>query len=274
MKYPTIVLKDKRSASVLRKHPWVFSGAIEKILLDEGMEAPQDGAIVYLENKQGKIIGTGHFSEASIAIRILSFKEENIDQSFWLERITNAFAFRRQMDFTNNSEGSSYRLIHAEGDACPGLVIDFYANCAVVQCHSMGMYKSSTEIVEALKTACPFLEGIYLKHEGTLNQLENADSSRWEWKSDSFSEEVIIKEHGISYRIDVVKGQKTGFFIDQRENRKRLRDFVKGKTVLNTFCYSGGFSLNAIQAGADLVHSVDSSAKAIDLVNKNLELNF
>ncbi|MES2627358.1 MAG: class I SAM-dependent rRNA methyltransferase [Bacteroidota bacterium] len=266
---PRIILANKKQGSLLRFHPWVFSGAIKKIEGD-----PKDGDIVEVYSVSSEYLATGHFqADGSIAVRAFSFKRINPDGDFWKEKIRNAYETRLTEGLADNTATNIYRLVHAEGDGLPGLIIDVYADTAVIQCHSIGMYMIKDHLVEALR-ACygDQLKTIYDKSSETLPKNFAANlTNQCIWGEDKGS--VIGVENGCKYNVDWFTGQKTGFFIDQRENRKLLGEYSKGKKVLNTFCYSGGFSIAALLNGAKEVHSLDSSARALDLVTQNLELN-
>jgi len=262
-----ITLKKNREASLLRKHPWVFSGAIQK--KDSDLK---DGQVVSVYSSNNVFLGTGHYQEGSIQVRICRFDEGDLDDEFWAKRLKAAYDYRKEWIFPFMGETNCYRLIHGEGDGLPGLVIDIYKTTAVVQCHSIGMFKQKEIIKQALQSIDGLeLENIYCKSKTTLpSQYGAADKDQFllgEAGTD------VVTEYGHQFFVDWQKGQKTGFFLDQRENRKLLATYVKDKTVLNTFCYSGGFSVYALKAGASKVHSVDVSEKAIDWTNKNVALN-
>ncbi len=264
-----VILKRGKEESLKRFHPWVFSGAIARI---EG--EPEEGEVVDVFTAQNEFIAKGHWQIGSIAVRVLSFKaEEAIDSEFWKRRLATAYAMRQSIGVAGRADNNTYRLIHGEGDNLPGLVIDIYARTAVMQAHSAGMHLVRKEIADALNEVMKgSIDNIYYKSETTLP-----------FKADLFPENGFLQggshdnvamEYGLKFHIDWLKGQKTGFFVDQRENRSLLEHYAKGRSVLNMFCYTGGFSVYAMRGGAQLVHSVDSSAKAIDLTNKNIELNF
>jgi 23S rRNA (cytosine1962-C5)-methyltransferase len=264
MSKATIVLKNGKEISLARRHPWVFSGAIRNI---EG--TVEEGDIVKVVDSKKNFLGIGHWQDGSIAVRILTFKDRSINANFWYERIKEATALRRQLRFPA-AENNAFRLIFGEGDQLPGLVIDWYNGNAVVQSHSIGMHLNRHEISTALqKVFKDRLTSIYYKSSDTLPKSLEAKNEFLFGDCES----CIVKEHGHQFEIDWINGQKTGFFVDQRENRQLLAQYSKGKTVLNTFCYSGGFSVYAMQAGAKQVDSVDCSAKAIALTNRNMELN-
>jgi len=263
----TIILKKGREASLERKHPWVFSGAIKKIL-----GKPDDGDIVQVKKFNDEILGAGHYQNGSIMVRICHFGEGELDEKFWFDKIAKANQYRKQWIFPFFGNTDCYRLIHGEGDGLPGLVIDIYADTAVVQCHSIGMHLQRTLIANSLKEIYGHdLKNIFCKSQTSLPQQYGADHP------DEFllgnAQSATVKEHDHQFFVDWELGQKTGFFLDQRENRKLLSEYSKDKTVLNTFCYSGGFSVYALKAGAKKVISVDISEKAIDWTNRNVQLN-
>ncbi len=263
-----VFLKPKKEESLLRFHPWVFSGAIQSI---EGK--PEEGDVVEVYGSNGHFLGIGHYQIGSIAVRILSFKPTSIDLSFWEKQIQIAYALRQTLRLANTANNNTYRLVHGEGDNLPGLVIDIYAHTAVIQAHSVGMHYARHQIAEALKRILgDSLQNIYYKSEATLPykaNLHNEDGYLLGKDADN-----IAMENGLKVYVDWQKGQKTGFFVDQRENRSLLEHYAKDRSVLNMFCYTGGFSFYAMRGGAKRVHSVDSSAKAISLTNKNVQLNF
>ena len=268
MNYCKVFLKPKKEESLLRFHPWVFSGAIQSI---EGN--PEEGDLVEVYGTNQRFLAIGHYQIGSIAVRILSFKPVTIDAKFWEERIRVAYTLRKELDLAEVENNNTYRLIHGEGDNLPGLVIDIYSHTAVMQAHSVGMHYARPDVAEALKTVLGYtLLNIYYKSEATLPYKANLGSE----DGYLFGGEVedIAIENGLKFCVDWQKGQKTGFFVDQRENRSLLEKYAKGHSVLNMFCYTGGFSFYAMRGGAEVVHSVDSSAKAISLTNKNVELNF
>ena len=270
-KYIKVTLKPKKDESLLRFHPWVFSGAIASM-----DRQPQEGEIVEVYNNNSQYCGTGHFQLGSIAIRIFSFSKVEPDLNFWTEKIRNAYKTRLAIGLAENSNTNCYRLIHGEGDSMPGLVIDIYDKTAVIQAHSIGMHLIHKELGDALKTVmADNLQNIFYKSSTTLPpyyvQQEEIEDYYLMGKDDG---QYIAKENGLQFHADWIKGQKTGFFIDQRENRAMLEHYSKDRTVLNMFCYTGGFSLYAMRGGAKLVHSVDSSAKAIELTKQNVNLNF
>lgn len=263
-----ITLRHGKEQSAKRLHPWIFSGAIAKM-----SGTPDEGDMVKVYSADGEFLAIGHYQKSSIAVRILSFNDIAVDQNFWNERIASAYNYRKQLGLVNNSETNCYRLVHGEGDNLSGLVIDYYNGTAVVQCHSVGMFKNLDCIANALQqTMGEQLTAIYNKSESTLPfkaGIENKDGLLWgEIKTEN------ALEYGNSFFIDWIQGQKTGFFIDQRENRKLVEHYAKGKSVLNTFCYTGGFSVYALRGGAKKVVSVDCSARAIELTDKTVAMNF
>jgi 23S rRNA (cytosine1962-C5)-methyltransferase len=263
-----ITLKSGKDEPVRRFHPWVFSGAIAHI---EGR--PQDGDLVAVHAKNGDLLGKGHFHHGSIAVRLLSFGDATLTQlDFWVEKLRNALTARHLARVSN----SCFRLIHGEGDGLSGLVIDVYGSTAVVQCHSIGMHRQAELIAAALQQVLgDRLTAVYNKSREALpgNYAEKLQNG-YLWSSENTPEATtIVEENGVKFKIDWVTGQKTGFFLDQRDNRHLLAQFAAGKSVLNTFCYTGGFSCYALRAGASLVHSVDVSARAMELTAENVALN-
>jgi 23S rRNA (cytosine1962-C5)-methyltransferase len=265
MSYPLLTIAKGKEHSIQRKHPWVFSGA----LASETSEL-QDGDLVCLTTKKQQILGIGHYQHATIAVRMLSFDYETIDQAFYERRLANAYQLRLRIGLLH-ANNNIFRLCHGEGDQLPGLIIDFYNGVAVIQCHSYGMYRQVELIAAALQAVIGTdLKAIYHKSSDTLPKREEITDG---YLFGSVTVPHLALENGVKYNIDWINGQKTGFFIDQRENRALLGKYAQGKKVLNTFCYSGGFSLQALQHGATLVHSLDSSKKAIALTDANVELN-
>lgn len=263
-----VYLKRGKEDSLLRFHPWVFSGAIQ--YADKDIE---EGEIVRVLSNQGDFIAIGHYQIGSIAVRVLSFEDIPIDAAFWQSRLTSSLKMRQAIGIADNPDNNTYRLVHGEGDLLPGLVIDVYGKTAVMQAYSVGMHVCRMDIAQQLKMVMgDRLENIYYKSETTLPFKAGLG------QENGFvyggSEDNIAVENGLKFHVDWLRGQKTGFFVDQRENRSLLEKFAKGKRVLNMFCYTGGFSFYAMRGGAQLVHSVDSSAKAIELTNRNVELNF
>ena len=265
--YKEIRLKRGKEESLRRFHPWVFSGAILKI--DEGVN---EGDVVRVLANSGDFIAVGHYQEGSIAVRVLSFSDVHIDDEFWHSRLSSALKMRQAIGIADNPDNNTYRLVHGEGDNLPGLIIDVYGQTAVMQAHSIGMHLCRKEVARALMDVMESrISHIYYKSETTLPFMTADDMNCFLVGG---SEDNIATENGLKFRVDWLKGQKTGFFVDQRENRSLLEKFSKGKRVLNMFCYTGGFSFYAMRGGAELVHSVDSSAKAIELTKQNVELNF
>ena len=268
MSYKRLYLKPGKEESLKRFHPWVFSGAIARV---EG--EPEEGEIVDVYTSKKEFIACGHFQIGSIAVRILSFHQGKINHDYWKHRLEVALDLRRSLGLVNNPENNTYRLVHGEGDNLPGLIIDVYGQTAVMQAHSAGMHVYRMEIAEALSEVMgDIVKHIYYKSETTLPYKADLGPENGFIKGGS--PENIALENGLKFHVDWLKGQKTGFFVDQRENRHLLERYSKGRNVLNMFCYTGGFSFYAMRGGANLVHSVDSSAKAIDLTNQNVELNF
>jgi len=268
MAYLKVYLKPGKEESLKRFHPWVFSGAIQRI---EG--EPEEGEIVDVYTSKKEFIACGHFQIGSIAVRVLTFRQEEIGHDFWKHRLEVALDMRRSLGLVDNPENNTYRLVHGEGDNLPGLIIDVYGQTAVMQAHSAGMHVYRMDIAEALSEVMgDIVKHIYYKSETTLPFKADLGPENGFIKGGS--PENVALENGLKFHVDWLKGQKTGFFVDQRENRHLLERYSKGRNVLNMFCYTGGFSFYAMRGGANLVHSVDSSAKAIDLTNQNVELNF
>ena len=260
-------LRKGKEESLRRFHPWVFSGAIASI--DEGI---QEGDVVRVVTNTGDFIAVGHYQEGSIAVRVLTFSDVQIDDEFWHSRLSSALQMRQAIGIADNPNNNTYRLVHGEGDNLPGLIIDVYDETAVMQAHSIGMHLCRKDIARALNEVMDGrVKHIYYKSETTLPFMTADDMNGFLVGG---SDNNIATENGLKFRVDWLKGQKTGFFVDQRENRSLLEKFSKGKRVLNMFCYTGGFSFYAMRGGAELVHSVDSSAKAIELTKQNVELNF
>ena len=280
----TIFLRKGKEESLGRFHPWIFSGAIHHT---EGGSALEEGDLVEVLSSDGRFLALGHWQIGSIAVRVLTFKRQPINQAFWQKRLSAALDVRRCIGVAGREDNDIYRLVHGEGDNLPGLVIDIYGPTAVMQAHSVGMHVCRNELAAALReTMGESLKAIYYKSETTLpfkaqlgqelrdyNRALCAEASKngFLWGE---SNNDIARENGLAFHIDWLKGQKTGFFVDQRDNRSLVERYSKGRKVLNMFCYTGGFSVYAMRGGAELVHSVDSSAKAIELVDANMELNF
>jgi 23S rRNA (cytosine1962-C5)-methyltransferase len=264
----SIKLKKGKEISLHRKHPWVFSGAIS--FIPKGIV---DGSMINVLSYNDEFLGKGHYQGGgSISVRIISFDDQNIDQDFWDKIIYNAKTYRDSLQLIGNSSTNSYRLIHGEGDGIPGLIIDIYNDIAVIQCHSIGVHKDSSAIGQAIcNNYGSIINAIYIRSKDTLP--ENYGATVEDGYHIGDKEETIIIENGVKFKINVITGQKTGFFLDQRENRLLLQAFSKNKSVLNCFCYTGGFSIYALLAGAHVVDSVDISQKAMDLLEENLLLN-
>ena len=261
-------LKRGKEESLRRFHPWVFSGAVQQF--DDGLE---EGEVVRVVALSGDFIAVGHYQIGSIAVRVLSFRDVEIKDEFWYSRLKSALEMRRSIGIADNPQNNTYRLVHGEGDLLPGLVIDIYGKTAVMQAHSVGMHVSRVQIAEQLMAVMEGrIENIYYKSETTLPY--KADLGQENGFIFGGSEDNTAVENGLMFYVDWLRGQKTGFFVDQRDNRSLLERFAYGKNVLNMFCYTGGFSFYAMRGGAKLVHSVDSSAKAIELTNRNVTLNF
>ncbi|MBP5514136.1 MAG: class I SAM-dependent rRNA methyltransferase [Bacteroidaceae bacterium] len=263
-----LYLNKGKDESLRRYHPWVFSGAVNHI---DGKL--QEGDLVRVLTHDSSFIAIGHWQIGSIAVRVLTFEDEPIDRRFWVQRIQAAFDVRKTIGLADNPENTTFRLIHGEGDNLPGLVVDLYGQTAVMQAHSVGMHVCRNEIAEALREVLgERLNSIYYKSETTLPfKAELGQENGFLFGSTT---DNIAMENGLRFHIDWLRGQKTGFFVDQRDNRALVEQYSKGRKVLNMFCYTGGFSVYAMRGGARLVHSVDSSQKAIDLVNANIQLNF
>lgn len=268
MNYKKVKLKPKKEESLKRFHPWIFSGAVQS--KDESLT---EGEVVNVYTVNDEFIAVGHYQIGSIEVRVLSFEEEDIDLDFWKKRLSSALELRKSIGLLSDNN-NSYRLVHGEGDLLPGLIVDVYAETAVIQSHSVGMHESRLMICDALKAVLgDNLKNVYYKSETTLPYKANLGAeNEYLYKGDSVNE--IALENGLKFYPDWVKGQKTGFFVDQRDNRALLEKYSKGRSVLNMFCYTGGFSFYALRGGANLVHSVDSSSKAIMLTNRNVGLNF
>jgi len=262
-----IVLKKGKEESLLRFHPWVFSGAIQHADKDIA-----EGDIVRVVTNNGDFIAIGHYQQGSIAVRVLTFSDVEIDAEFWASRLASALKMRQAIGIADNPDNNTYRLVHGEGDNLPGLIIDVYGQTAVMQAHSIGMHLCRKQIAQALAEVIkPHISNIYYKSETTLPFMTADDMAGFLVGG---SDENIAVENGLKFRVDWLRGQKTGFFVDQRENRSLLEHYARGKRVLNMFCYTGGFSVYAMRGGAELVHSVDSSEKAIALTRENMALNF
>ena len=266
--YKTIVLKRGKEESLKRFHPWIFSGAIA--FAENNIE---EGETVRVLNADNEFIAIGHFQVGSIAVRVLTFEDIDIDEGFWCERLTSALEMRRLTGIADNPTNNTYRLVHGEGDNLPGLVIDCYGKTAVMQAHSVGMHRHRNVIAQQLvRVMGDRIEHVFYKSETTLPYKAGLGQENG-FIVGGCNDNIAV-ENGLKFHVDWLRGQKTGFFVDQRENRCLLESYAKDKTVLNMFCYTGGFSFYAMRGGAKTVHSVDSSAKAIELTNANVELNF
>ena len=262
-----VVLKKGKEVNLERKHPWIFSGALHRV--DQTLEA---GEHVHVTDHTGQVLATGHYHRGSIAVRVLTFEEAVIDQAFWNSKLQSAYDYRTSLGLTANTHTNAYRLVHGEGDGIPGLVIDMYNGNAVIQCHSIGVYRDRELIAAATDAVFGHsLQSIYFKTKDTLPHSYTADVENEYYKEGERT--TTIREHDVQFQIDWEGGQKTGFFLDQRENRRILGTYSKGKRVLNCFCYTGGFSMYALAAGAEHVTSVDVSAAATTLVSDNNKLN-
>lgn len=263
-----VILRRGKEESLKRFHPWIFSGAVMNL---EGN--PEEGDVVTVLDNQHNFLCQGHWQVGSIAVRVLTFEQEPIDDAFWQKRLGEALGVRQAIGLADSEAGDTYRLVHGEGDLLPGLVIDVYGKAAVMQAHSVGMHVSREQIAVALKQVMgERLDSIYYKSETTLPIKAAIDGGNGFLLGESHTDVAV--ENGLRFHIDWLKGQKTGFFVDQRENRSLLERYSHGRSVLNMFCYTGGFSVYALRGGAKLVHSVDSSSKAVELVRANVELNF
>ena len=266
--YRKVYLKKGKEESLKRFHPWIFSGAIQST---EG--ELEEGEVVRVITAGGEFIAVGHYQIGSIAVRVLSFSDVTIDDEFWSSRLRSAFRMRQSIGIVDNPHNNTYRLVHGEGDNIPGLVIDVYGDTAVMQAHSVGIHQQRLAIARCLvEVAGDRVKNVYYKSETTLPY--KADLGQEDGFIVGGSDDNVAMENGLKFHVDWLKGQKTGFFVDQRENRSLLERFSHGKKVLNMFCYTGGFSFYAMRGGAELVHSVDSSAKAIELTTRNVEMNF
>ena len=263
-----VILKRGKEESLQRFHPWIFSGAIQRI---EGK--PEEGDIVTVYTNDHRFIARGHIQVGSIAVRVLTFNDETIDQAFWNKRIATAYDLRERTGISSREDNNTYRLVHGEGDNLPGLIVDIYGDTAVMQAHSVGMHVNRMEIAKAIQEILgDKIKNIYYKSDTTLPY--KADINKDNGYIIGSNAGNISTEYGLKFHIDWLRGQKTGFFVDQRENRSLLEKYAKGRKLLNMFCYTGGFSIYALRGGAEIVHSVDSSSKAIDLTNANVEINF
>ncbi len=264
-----IFLKSGRDRSIKRFHLWIFSGAIKRI---DGK--PVDGDVVEVYTTHGEYLATGHFQNGSIMVRIFSFTKTPADENFWREKIDSAIQYRRSLGFFDKPETNVFRIIHGEGDNMPGLIVDYYNGVIVLQAHSVGMYSNRMLFAKIFKDLPGInVKAVYDKSGSTLN-IAGQDTGGKFLVGGIDTDTTIVSENGNRFEIDFCEGQKTGFFIDQRENRKLLQKYCKDKRVANVFSYSGGFSVYAERAGAVLIDSVDASEKAMGLAAKNMELNF
>lgn len=265
-----LTLRRGKEESLLRRHPWIFSGAIYDT---DGQ--PEEGDVVDVHTAEGNFIARGHCGIGSIAVRVLTFdQDEQIDAAFWERRVREAYQVRKALGLTDSEETTCYRLVHGEGDNLPGLIVDIYGTTAVIQAHSVGMYVARTEIAEALKTVYgpDKLTAVYDKSAGTIPPKSGIEAVDGYLFGTSSAANTVVKENGNRFQANWEDGQKTGFFIDQRENRALVARYAQGRRVLNTFCYTGGFSVYALQGGAAAVDSVDSSEKAVKLCSENIGL--
>ncbi|MBO4250129.1 MAG: class I SAM-dependent rRNA methyltransferase [Paludibacteraceae bacterium] len=279
----SVILKPHKEESLRRFHPWVFSGAIARVVLDasHAASAPEEGELVAVYSSSHEILGVGHWQIGSIAVRILAFGVNELPADFWNERIRAAYKMRETLGLIANSQkpkaNDTFRLIHGEGDFLPGLIVDVYADTAVVQAHSVGMHRERMTIAKAILDQVPQVKNVYYKSDDTLPFKAPIEGDKTGWLIANSQEPIAdfwSTENGLEFRIDWLRGQKTGFFIDQRENRALVERYAAGKEVLNMFCYTGGFSLYALRGGAKRVDSVDVSQKAIDIVEANVQRNF
>lgn len=273
----TIILKPRKEESLLRFHPWVFSGAIARVVLDKDYphSEPQEGDLVRVLSQDEDVLGIGHWQIGSIAVRILAFGTDQLADDYWEKSIQSAYRVRQNLGLIRD-DNNTYRLVHGEGDFLPGLIVDVYHDTAVVQAHSIGMHYMRQTIAEAICKVCSEVKNIYYKSDDTLPFKAHIEGERVGYliqQSDA-QEEFWATENGLDFRIDWLRGQKTGFFVDQRENRALLERYAKGRDVLNMFCYTGGFSVYALRGGARRVDSVDVSEKAVELVRDNVKRNF
>ena len=289
----TIVLKHKKEESVKRFHPWVFSGAIDRMLDEEGAEVqPEEGDWVEVVSKAGDFLGIGQYQIGSIAVRLFTFGNEEFGKEFFLQRLQAAYDLRKSLGLIR-PDNNAFRLVHGEGDGLPGLIIDVYDGTAVMQAHTQGIHYIREALAEDLmRVAGADIRNVYYKSETTLSYKSEARQTaedgvngyliiegkkvenREERKALEASISDVAIENGLKFHVDWLKGQKTGFFVDQRENRALVEKFSKGRKVLNMFCYTGGFSFYAVRGGAELVQSVDVSQQAINLTNNNVNLNY
>jgi len=265
MPQPSIILQTGREASLKRNHHWIFSGAIKQTL-----DQPKEGDLVRILSSRQELLGYGHYSPSNISVRILQFGDQEFSTNFWFEQLSAAYRLRNALHLTSSAITTTYRLVHGEGDGLPGLIIDIYGHHAVIQCHTIGMLQNIQFIAEALKNLYgPKLETIYNKSKESLGQTASSLENSFLWGHQS---ETVVTEHAHSFLVNWTTGQKTGFFLDQRENRLLVGSMSKGKSVLNLFSYTGGFSIYALVNGASQVDSVDVSSTAVNLLNRNIEL--
>ncbi|MDN5292676.1 MAG: rRNA (cytosine1962-C5)-methyltransferase [Anaerophaga sp.] len=268
MEFAKIYLKPGKEQSILRFHPWVFSGAINKVNREI-----EEGEVVEVYDHKENFMGMGHSQTGSIAVRIFSFQKVEPDEAFWTKKIQQAFALRETLGLTKSSQTNAWRLVYGESDGMPGLIIDMYNGTAVLQIHTVGMFLIKNMLCNALENIFgPDLKAIYNKSEGTIPYKSRIVPENGFLRGKT--KDKTAMENGLRFLVDFEKGQKTGFFIDQRENRTLLETYSKNRNVLNLFCYTGGFSFYALRGGASRVHSVDSSERAIELTKQNVELNF
>ena len=264
----SIQLKPKKEESLQRFHPWLFSGAIQRI---DGN--PAEGDLVEVLDTNRNFLAIGHYQIGSIAVRVVSFENIPVDDNFWSNKIKHAYSMRVSLGLVAGERNNTFRLIHGEGDSLPGLIVDVYDDTAVMQAHSVGMHEIRQTLAECIVNNVPQVKNVYYKSETTL-PFNAPITPEDGYLIGQETTDLSAIENGLKFHVDWLRGQKTGFFIDQRENRSLLERYSTGKSVLNMFCYTGGFSVYALRGGATLVHSVDSSAKAIDLTDKNVEANF
>ena len=265
-KIPTLILKKDKEKSLMRRHPWVFSGAVQSI---DG--SPENGDVVRICDSRGQYLATGHYQDSSIIVKVLDFNDSAIDKAFWKSRIESALEYRRSMGFFDNPDTNVFRIVNGEGDNMPGLIADYYNGVVVLQAHSKGMHRNFGTFAEILQNALgEQLVSVFDKSSATLPNSPSSDGYLW----GAEPPEHEITENGVRMLINFFEGQKTGFFIDQRENRQLVGELARGHRVLNCFGYTGGFSLAALKGGAEYVETVDISKKAIELCNRNVELNF
>lgn len=268
MKYKKVIIKPNKEGSLKRFHPWVFSGAIQKL-----PDSVEEGEIVSVYSSDNEFLALGHYQVGSIAVRVLSLEQREINNLFWEERLAAAFKHRESIGLISDNN-NSYRLVFGEGDNLPGLIVDVYANTAVMQAHSVGMHEARKAIAEVLlKVTKGTIKNIYYKSETTLPYKAELGQENG-YLIGEYDENAIAIENGLKFKSDWLKGQKTGFFVDQRDNRSLLERYAQNRSVLNMFCYTGGFSFYAMRGGAKLVHSVDSSSRAVKLTDENINLNF